>query len=627
MYDRKTWIVLLLCAGMLGLNWHFSQQQVKQKQIEQQAAFAKQAAQAPAATPLETPSLSAEPALPPTEEQIQVLQNDDIAFNLTNIGAGVKCADFKREFQVHDKSQSVRQNSRGKGAIGAILYADHSVDQTPYAYSTEESVAGKKVVYLAKLPSGLIAKKTYSLLDSTEPGSRYLLNYKLELENTSQAPISLNNFSLYLGEASPLYQNETVSQTGFFWHENNSMTFKSCSVFSGGLFSEAKPSFSQTPSNGIEYAGVTNQFFTTLIRQLKPTLSTIQAEKIVVQLQPGQKALSGVQASFTLPSAFIAPGKSEAFDYQVFIGPKHNPMLRNMEKSFGKGWGDIMQYGSWLQIVARPLNSLLNFYHNLIAGYAKNWAWGLAIILLTITIRTILWIPHAKSTRSMKRMSKLKPEMDKIREKFGDDPQKMNTETMGLYRKYGINPIGGCLPMLLQIPVFFGFFKMLQYAVELRHQPFLWVNDLSQPDTLKFIDLPFALPLLGSHIPINILPVVMMITSVLQMRMMPKTGDQNQQRMMQFMPLLFFFFCYNYASALALYWTTQNIFSIIQTWIMNRVPEPELVARAPSSKGTFMQRMAERQTAMQQQAKSRQAGKTVIDAEEVPRKRTPRTGG
>ena len=212
----------------------------------------------------------------------------------------------------------------------------------------------------------------------------------------------------------------------------------------------------------------------------------------------------------------------------------------------------------------------------------------------------------------MKRMSKLKPEMDKIREKYADDPNKLNMETWGLYRKYGVNPMGGCLPMLIQIPIFFGFYRMLQYAVELRGKEFLWVVDLSQPDNLTHL----------AGIPINILPIVMAITSFLQMRMTPSTGDKMQQRIMTFMPLVFFFFCYNFASALALYWTTQNIFSIGQTWLMGKMPEPDLKAKAKSNEKSWVQRMAERQAEMQKARKD--AGLRDVTPK---KKRGPRTGG
>jgi YidC/Oxa1 family membrane protein insertase len=155
--------------------------------------------------------------------------------------------------------------------------------------------------------------------------------------------------------------------------------------------------------------------------------------------------------------------------------------------------------------------------------------------------------------------------------------------------------------------------------VELRNQPFLWVDDLSQPDTLTYV----------SGIPINLLPIVMAATSAIQMAMMPKTGDKMQQRIMMFMPLMFFFFCYNYASALALYWTTQNIFSIGQTYLMSKIPEPELVARKDGGKKSWVQRMADKQSEMQrlQKERGKSGGMRNVTPDAPKKKGPPRTGG
>jgi YidC/Oxa1 family membrane protein insertase len=216
-------------------------------------------------------------------------------------------------------------------------------------------------------------------------------------------------------------------------------------------------------------------------------------------------------------------------------------------------------------------------------------------------------------------MAKLKPEMDKLKEKYPDDPQKMNTEMMGMYRKYGINPLGGCLPMFAQLPIFFGFYSMLLHAVEMRGQHFLWVTDLSQPDTVAAL----------AGIPINPLPIVMAITSFAQMAMMPNTGgDKTQMMILKLMPFFFLFICYNFASALALYWTVSNIFSIGQTWLSNRLPEPELKAKAGGSGKSWVERMAEKQADME---RMRQAKGRVVDPNTPDnggsKKRPPRTGG
>ena len=516
-------------------------------------------------------------------------------------------------------------NRHGPGPIGGLAGGGEVLENIPFAYKADESVPSKKAVYIAKLPSGLIAKKTFSLVEADKPGAPYLLDFQLKLENASANSVNLSQWSIFMGEAAPLYQAEVGQQIGYFWREGGEMHFHDGSGFKGGMFSSAKSIMTSDAEEPVQFAGVTNQFFATVLRPKEPLLTQAWAKGTDVFLETGAKAVTSVRAGLALPPVTLDPGEPTTLDYLIFIGPKHNPLLRKMDGVWGEGWGDIMQYG-WFWWVSRPLNWLLNVYHNLLDSVARNWSWGLAIILLTITVRILIWPLHAKSTHTMKRMAKLQPEMAKLKEKYPDDPNKLNTEMMGLYRKYGINPLGGCLPMLIQIPIFFGFFKMLQYAVEFRAQGFLWVTDLSQPDTLTHI----------AGIPINILPIVMGITSFAQIAMTPKTGDKMQQRIILFMPLIFFFFCYNFASALALYWTTQNIFSIGQTWLMNKVPEPELKARPAgpggSTKKSWVQRMAERQAELQ---KAREHGghggsggggmRDVTPEKKKPR--GPRTGG
>jgi YidC/Oxa1 family membrane protein insertase len=178
----------------------------------------------------------------------------------------------------------------------------------------------------------------------------------------------------------------------------------------------------------------------------------------------------------------------------------------------------------------------------------------------------VLWPVQNKATKEMRKMAALSPKMTEMREKHKDNPQKLNEETMKLYKEYGVNPFSGCLPMLIQIPIFFGFYAMLGTAIELRNSSFFWVVDLSQPDTITH--------LLG--FPINILPLLMAGTMVWQMIITPKTGDAMQQRIFYFMPIIFLVFCYNYASGLALYWTTQNLFSIVQLYFTRNQPLPTL---------------------------------------------------
>ena len=621
MYDRKTWIVLILCGGLLATNLYFSAQtrnaELAAKQREQALQQANVALESKPAV-ASNAELTIETPPPPTNEETVILENDKVSYTLTNIGGGIKHADFKTEFEVGSKDSRVKINRFGPGPIGAIAGPGETLENIPYAYKADESIDGKKAVYIAKLASGLVAKKIFTLNQSDKPGANYLVDFDLRIENAASTALNLNQWSLFLGEASPLYQAEVSQQTGFFWRKDGGIHFTHGGSFKGGLLSSSK-SVINSPEESIEYAGVTNQFFATVLRPKVPTYANMWAKSSQVMLPSGAKAVTSVRAGLRLASGEIQPAEIKSFQYQIFIGPKHNNLLRKMDDHWGEGWGDVMQYG-WFWFVSRPLNWLLNSYHTLLDNVAKNWSWGLAIILLTITVRIFIWPLHAKSTHTMKRMAKLKPEMDKLKEKYPDDPNKLNTEMMGLYRKFGINPLGGCLPMFIQIPIFFGFYRMLQYAVELRGQGFLWVEDLSQPDTLAHV----------AGIPINLLPVVMAITSFLQIKMTPMTGDKMQQRIIMFMPFMFFFFCYNFASALALYWTTQNIFSIGQTWLMSKVPEPELKPVKGAGK-SWVQRMAEKQAEMQKLQKARQQGGAAGGMRDVTpdskKKRPPRTGG
>ena len=176
---------------------------------------------------------------------------------------------------------------------------------------------------------------------------------------------------------------------------------------------------------------------------------------------------------------------------------------------------------------------------------------------------------------AMKRMSLVQPEMAKLKEKYPDDPQKVNMEMMKLYQKYGINPASGCVPMLIQIPIFFAFYRVLQYSAELRGQLF--------------------------GIPINILPLIMAVTMIVQMRMTPQAGERSQRIIMNLMPLMFFLFCYNFASALALYWTTQNLISIGQTALIRRLPMPVLSAAKKKKPGFFQRMMDQQRVALEEQ--------------------------
>jgi len=616
MYDRKTWIILAICGILIALNIYYSPKnlpEAEQSKPANETPASVVTEQAPAGLSVETPP-------PPTSEELVTLENEKVIFTLSNIGGGIKEIELKDQKRVDDKKTNVRLNRHGAGPIAGFVDSNQALDNSSYIYKEDQSDPGKTAVFIAKLPTGLIVKKTFSMETSDIPGKPYFLNLSMALENTTQGNFDLSQYGLFLGTAAPIHEKERPNYTGFFWYESGKIHFENATSFTGGWFSSEKSIITSKDEDKVEYAGVADQFFTTILRPKSPAMTPVWGKPQQVIIATNGKSLPAVRGAISLPPISLAPGSPTTLEYTIFTGPKENTMLRKLDntKGAGKGWGEVMQYG-FFSPVSRVLNAVLNWLHTGLAKISSHESWGLSIICLTLIVRICIWPLHAKSTHSMKRMSKLQPKMKELKEKYADDPNKLNTEMMGLYRKYGINPLGGCLPMLIQIPIFFGFFRMLDYAVELRNQPFLWVDDLSQPDTVGIF----------FGIPVNLLPIVMAATSALQMAMMPKTGDKMQQRIMMLMPLMFFFFCYNYASALALYWTTQNIFSIGQTYLMNKIPEPELVARKDGGKKSWVQRMAEKQAEMQKLQKQRGKGGDMrnVTPETPKKKRPPRTGG
>lgn len=258
----------------------------------------------------------------------------------------------------------------------------------------------------------------------------------------------------------------------------------------------------------------------------------------------------------------LQPGQEKIYTYHAYFGPKKLSLLEktgyNLDKAVNFGWFDVM---------AKPTLWLLNFFHT----YFKNY--GIAIILVTVAFKLAFWPIAQKGLKSMKNMQKLQPKMVKLKEKYKDDPAMMNKEVMNLYKTYKVNPLGGCLPMVLQIPVFFALYKVLLMSIELRHAPFmLWITDLSAPDRLMIgIDLPY----LGG---IPVLTLLMGASMFLQQKMTPTTADPTQAKIMMFLPVMFTFMFLNFASGLVLYWFVNNLLAILQQYLINRQAAKPVVA-------------------------------------------------
>ncbi|MGD8290555.1 MAG: membrane protein insertase YidC [Desulfobacterales bacterium] len=265
-----------------------------------------------------------------------------------------------------------------------------------------------------------------------------------------------------------------------------------------------------------------------------------------------------LKAQYLNPVADIRPGIQYTYQHSLFFGPKSMDILKNAGHDLGKA----LDFGMFT-VLAKPCVWLMNRLYSVIPNY------GIAIIILTILIKIILWPLGSKSYKSMSEMKKIQPLMKEIREKYKNDKKKMNEEVMSLYRTYKINPLGGCLPMVVQLPVFFALYRMLYQAIELRHAPFfLWIDDLSAPDRL--FNFSFSIPFMEPPYGIPVLTIIMGGTMLLQQKMSPPMGDPTQAKMMMFMPLIFTVIFINFSAGLVLYWLVNNILSISQQYYIQK---------------------------------------------------------
>src|SRR6266496_3498370 len=572
--DRTAWIVVALSViGLVVWEIYLAKQMAPRRapivgapgQVSPTATPAI-LAPSPSATPVAETAPSPEPT-PSFAEKIETLRNSDVELRLTNRGGGIKEAVLLG--QIAEKGQRVALNSAQSVPIGAIIESRETLG-TPTLSEFTASTESNSVVQFERTTAEQVAiRKKFFFEKSPENKDNYVIEMDVDLENRGTKPYQSGGYFVALGSAAPVHPKDYASYTRLVWCIDGKAKgidvgwFGSSGGFLGLGQRAARPYYQENIA-GAEWAAVSNQFFTTLLAPLTAKATGVWGRSFDIERPPDQKLL-GIEGAMGMPGFQLQPGQTYSARFEIYAGPKLYHRLAQLPHNEA----EVMDFGMF-KIVCQLLLNFMNLLHSWLHDY------GLAILALTTIIKLTLWPIQNKANRSMRQIAALSPKMQELKEKYKDDPTRMNQEVMKLYKQYGINPVGGCLPMMIQIPIFFGLFKMLGQAVELRNAKFLWVKDLSQPDTVAH------LPLLGW--PINIIPLCMAATQVWLMAMTPKTGDPTQRRIAMFMPLIFLFICYNFAAALALYYTAQNLFSILQFYQNRRQPMPTLEKVAPAGK-------------------------------------------
>jgi YidC/Oxa1 family membrane protein insertase len=537
-------IALSFLVFFLWETFFVKKEAVKAPQSAQHIAEVQKSApsvQKPAETVAPTPII---PAVPPAQpSRLIVVDTPLYRVSISENGAVFKSFTLKKYKQTVAKD-SPAQELIPETVTGGSLQTRFSANTVP-GLDTARFVAGiktdqmaitngpKSIRFTYASPKGVIVEKRFSF----SPDS-YLIDMAVTVVNSSHQDIN-DGLSIDLVRPAP----EETSRYGF---EGPSALIGN-SLKQISLKDIAKKG---TYEGSIEWTALESRYFMT-------SLIPKDQDKGVMRLSETDDHL--LRSEYVCTSKSLAPGAQQQFTFQLYFGPKSLKILSKLniglERAINFGWFDIL---------AKPCLWLMNFLYGFIPNY------GVAIIILTIISKIILWPLGNKSYKSMNDMKKLAPLMAEIREKYKNDKQKMNQETMALYKTYKVNPMGGCLPMVVQIPVFFALYRMLYEAIELRHAPFFgWINDLSAPDRLFHFN--FSIPMMTPPYGIPVLTIIMGATMFLQQKMSPAPGgDPTQAKLMMFMPLLFTVIFINFSSGLVLYWLVNNILSIAQQYYVQK---------------------------------------------------------
>jgi YidC/Oxa1 family membrane protein insertase len=561
--DRTAWIVVALCViGLFAWQIWTSRQATRPPAVATPPSPSVAGISATPASP-SAPAIAAQPtatatAVPsatpaPFVEQTETLRNSDLELHFTNRGGGISEAILPN--YAAENNERVTLNSPARLPIGSIV-DDPAAPVLP-EYKIAREVDTVTLEYVT--PEEVTIRKKFAFVTTNEKKENFVAKLDVDFINGGTKPYANPGYFFAIGSAAPIHSNDLPSYTRLVWLTGGGTKGIDAGWFAegGGFFGigqhPARPVYTQNV-NAAEWAAASNQFFTSLVVPLTGKADAVWGKRFDVD--PAKK-MFGLEGAMHLSGFQVEPGQTHTAHFQLYLGPKLYHRLAQLEHNEA----EVMEFGVF-KIVCQALLNALNTLHSFLGNYAA------AILALTTIVKLSLWPLQNKATASMRQMSALSPKIQELREKYKDDPTRMNQEVMKLYKEYGINPVGGCLPMLIQIPIFFGLFTMLRQAVELRGATFFWIKDLSQPDTVAH------LPVVGW--PINILPLIMAATSFWMTHLTPKSGDPTQQRMMMFMPIIFIVFCYNFAAALALYYTAQNLFTILQLYQNRKQPMPTL---------------------------------------------------
>jgi YidC/Oxa1 family membrane protein insertase len=557
MLDTQRLIALIVFSFSALLLWDAWQKHNAPKIVVAPATTIPAAPSTPGSAPTApvAPSGSAAPAVPTTSAAAQatgepvIVKTDLFDVELNTLGGDIRRVTMNQVHSALDRTQPLTLMEADArhyfitqtGLLGEGLPTHKTAYQTEKrSYALQPGKDSVEVRLTARDANGVEVVKRYTF----KRGS-YVIDVAYDVTNKTDKPISPFAYFQFLRDSNA--PSEQAAQTSAF---AGVTTFTGPAVYTDEAkfhkvdfkdIDKGKQSHPKKAKDG--WIGIIQHYFVSAWLPKEGTEREYFTSKVGDNLYT---------AGVVTPVGQIAPGATASVDVPVYIGPQETETLEKV----APGLKLAVDYG-WLYVLAAPLFWVLKWIH----GVVGNWGW--AIIILTILIKLIFYPLNAKAGRSMAQMKVLAPKMEKLKEMYGDDRQKLNQAMMELYRTEKINPLGGCLPIVVQIPVFIALYWVLLASIELRHAPWLgWIHDLSAPD------------------PYFILPVIYAISMLVQTRLNPQPADPVQARVMMVMPIMFSVFFLFFPAGLVLYWVVQNLLSILQQWHINRTLEREAKAKA-----------------------------------------------
>ncbi|HEY3864186.1 MAG TPA: membrane protein insertase YidC [Verrucomicrobiae bacterium] len=490
-------------------------------------------------------------------EQILTISNADLIWHFTSRGGGLK------EVELIHYPAVIRKPGTPKSETNLPASLNHNAPLPVMAVMGEKlqgdgdftmSRQGDAVHFERTLASGLRVVKEFQV------SSNYLFKASVQLENTTAQPLRVPDRDVIIGTATAAGALDDPSAMGAFWYNG----LKSRKILDSWFANRTLGCIPGTPrwhdeegASNVVWAAIHNQFFA-LAAIPSNAAPEVIIDKIRVLPPPlngptnstSSYLTNGYQTALVYPMTVLAPHKSLETSFLVYAGPKEYKRLAEIGQAMGNNLDLIMDFTGMMGFFSKLLLWSMNELNELGLGY------GLAIIAITVIIKVVFWPLTNASTKSQKRMQALQPQLKAIADKYKDDSGKRNEKTMEFYKQNKLNPMGGCVPMLIQLPVMYGFYYMMRGAIELRGAHFLWAFDLSQPDTVAVI----------AGFPINPMPLIMGATQLWQSHTMPPSPgmDPGQQKMMRWLPVMMIAIFYKMSAGLVLYWTVSNVLSILQ---------------------------------------------------------------